>query len=67
MASYRRRGRVWYYRFVDGDGIPREIAGCPDRRATEDIARKAETEAARIRRDRSTRGTRLSVYTRPDL
>jgi integrase len=49
MASYRKKGKVWYYRFVDGDGIPREAAGCPDRRATEDIARKVETEAARIR------------------
>ena len=49
MAGLRKRGRVWYYRFVDADGIKRELPGCPDRRATEELARKAETEAAQIR------------------
>lgn len=49
MASYRKKGRTWYYRFVDADGVKRERPGCPDRRATEDMARKAETEAAQIR------------------
>jgi integrase len=49
MASLRKRGRVWYYRFVDADGVKRELPGCPDRRATEEFARKAETEAAQIR------------------
>ncbi len=49
MASYRKRGKVWYYRFVDADGVKREEKGCTDRRATEDLARKAESEAAKIK------------------
>jgi hypothetical protein len=49
MASLRKRGRVWYYRFVDADGVKREAKGCPDRRATEELARAAESEAAKIR------------------
>src|SRR5262245_51335852 len=49
MASLRKRGKIWYYRFIDADGIPRERKGCPDRRATEDMARQAETEAGRVR------------------
>jgi integrase len=49
MASLRKRGRVWYYRFTDADGVKREWPGCPDRRATEELARKAETEAAQVR------------------
>jgi integrase len=49
MASLRKRGRVWYYRFVDADGIKREVKGCPDRRATEEMSRRAESEAARFR------------------
>ena len=24
MASLRKRGKVWYYQFIDGDGIKRE-------------------------------------------
>jgi len=49
MASLRKRGKVWYYRWVDGDGVKREAAGCSDRRATEEMARTAEAEAAKIR------------------
>ncbi len=49
MASLRKRGKVWYYRFVDADGVKRTVKGCSDRRATEDMARDAETQAARIR------------------
>ena len=49
MASFRKRGKNWYYRFVDENGDKVELKGCPDRRATEELARKAETEAARIR------------------
>jgi hypothetical protein len=49
MASYRKRGNVWYYRFVDADGVKRERKGCSDKRVTEDLARNAESEAARIR------------------
>jgi hypothetical protein len=49
MASMRKKGRVWYYRFVDADGVKRERRGCSDRRATEELARAAEAEAAKIR------------------
>jgi integrase len=49
MASYRKRGRVWYYRVVDTDGVQREHRGCSDRRETEAMAAQAETEAARVR------------------
>jgi hypothetical protein len=49
MASLRKRGRVWYYRYVDGDGIKREAKGCRDRRVTEELARAAESEAAKVR------------------
>jgi integrase len=49
MASFRKHGKVWYYRFVDADGEKVERKGCSDRRVTEDIARDKESEAARIR------------------
>jgi integrase len=49
MASLRKRGKVWYYRYVDSDGVKREAKGCPDKRATEEMARAAEAEAARER------------------
>ncbi len=49
MASFRKHGKVWYYRFTDADGIKRETKGCTDRRATEELARDAETEAAKIK------------------
>src|SRR5262249_7847072 len=49
MASLRKHGSVWYYRFTDADGIKRERKGCTDRRVTEELARAAESEAAKIR------------------
>ena len=49
MGSVRKRGRTWYFRFVDADGVKRERKGCSDRRATEELARAAESEAAKIR------------------
>ena len=49
MASLRKRGKVWYYQFIDGEGIKRERRGCSDKRGTEEMARAAESEAARIR------------------
>jgi hypothetical protein len=49
MASLRRRGKVWYYRFTDADGIKREVKGCPDKRVTEEMARAAESEAAKVK------------------
>ena len=49
MASLRKRGKVWYFRHTDADGIKREEKGCPDKRTTEEMARQAENEAAKIR------------------
>jgi integrase len=49
MASLRKRGRVWYFRFVDADGVKHERKGCPDKRVTEEMAREAESVAARGR------------------
>jgi len=49
MASFRKRGKVWYYRYVDADGEKQEEKGCSDRRVTEEMAREAESNAARIR------------------
>jgi integrase len=49
MASYRKRGKNWYYAFIDADGRRVERKGCPDKRATEELARAAETEVARAR------------------
>ena len=49
MASFRKRGKVWYFRFVDADGTPKTRKGCTDRRATEELARDAESLAAKIR------------------
>src|SRR5271154_1045 len=49
MASFRKIGRNWFYRFTDGDGIQRERKGCPDRRETEGMAAAAEAEAANVR------------------
>jgi integrase len=49
MASLRKRGKVWYYRFTDADGVKVERKGCADKRATEGMAHAAETEAARLK------------------
>ncbi len=49
MASLRKRGKVWYFRFSDADGVKHERKGCTDRRMTEEMARAAESEAAKVR------------------
>jgi len=49
VSSVRKRGRVWYYRFVDADGVRHERKGCPDRRETESMAAAAQAEAAKVR------------------
>ena len=41
----KRPGASWYIAYVDERGIRRMIKGCPDKAATEAIARKLETEA----------------------
>ena len=49
MASFRKTGKNWYYRFTDAEGKQRERKGCPDRRMTESMAASAEAEATNIR------------------
>jgi integrase len=49
MASFRKRGRNWYFRYSDADGVKQEVKGCPDRRETERMAAVADLEASRIR------------------
>jgi site-specific recombinase XerD len=49
MASFRKRGKVWYYRFVDAEGVKRERKGSSDRRVTEELARNVESEVAKIK------------------
>jgi hypothetical protein len=49
MASLRKRGRLWYFTFVDHDGRKTERKGYTDKRATEDKANEAQTLARRIR------------------
>ncbi|HZW34904.1 MAG TPA: tyrosine-type recombinase/integrase, partial [Isosphaeraceae bacterium] len=44
-----KRGKVWYYRFTDANGKRVMRRGCTDKRATEEMARAAEIEAAKIR------------------
>jgi site-specific recombinase XerC len=44
-----KRGTCWYYRFIDADGVRRMRKGCADKRVTEEMLRKAETEAAAAR------------------
>ncbi len=49
MASLRKRGKHWYFRYVDADGAKRTVKGCSDKRATEEMARAAELAAARVK------------------
>ena len=49
MPSLRKRGRCWYYRYVDADGVKHERKGCPDRRETESMAAAAESDAAKVK------------------
>jgi hypothetical protein len=50
MASVRKRGRVYHYRFKDADGVWVSRAGLPSREATLKIALAAE-ERARMERE----------------
>ena len=38
MASFRKRGKTWYYRFTGIGGKQHERKGCTDRRETEAMA-----------------------------
>jgi hypothetical protein len=49
MSAFRKFGRVWYYRFTNEHGRRVERKGCADRRATEGLARAADSRVAKIR------------------
>jgi hypothetical protein len=49
MASVRKKGKVWYYRFTDADGVRHELPGCTDKRETEAMLADALAEKSRIR------------------
>jgi hypothetical protein len=44
MASLRKHGRVWYFRFTDASGRRVERKGCTDKRATQEMANAVEIE-----------------------
>src|SRR5689334_18477743 len=46
MADFRKRGRNWYYRFINSDGRRVERRGCPDLGMTKRMAHEAESRAA---------------------
>jgi integrase len=46
----KRPGAAWYIAFTDENGIRRTRKGCPDKAATEGMARKLESEAELRRR-----------------
>ena len=49
MASLRKRGKVWYFRYIDADGIQRERKGYADKRETERFAASFEVQAGRVK------------------
>ncbi len=49
MASLRKRGSIWYFRYTDADGVKQSRKGCSDKRTTEELARAAESEAAKVK------------------
>jgi hypothetical protein len=49
MASFRTRGKIWYFKYTDANGVKHEQRGCPDERVTKQMAASAEMEAAKIR------------------
>src|SRR3954467_11518076 len=46
----QRKGASWYIAYADQNGIRRTVKGCPDKTATEAMARKLESEADLRRR-----------------
>jgi hypothetical protein len=49
MASFRKKGRFWYYRFTDKNGQKVDRKGHWDLPTTRGIAATAETETTLIR------------------
>jgi integrase len=48
MASLRKRGTLWYYRFTDENGRKVERKGYTDRRATEQLAATVEQKVSLV-------------------
>ena len=46
----QRKGSSWYIAYTDENGVRRKVKGCPDKTATEAMARKLESEAELRRR-----------------
>jgi integrase len=46
----QRKGSSWYIAYADENGVRRTIKGCPDKAASEGMARKLESEAELRRR-----------------
>ena len=49
MASFRKKGKNWYWRSTEAAGARREHKGTPDRRVTEQLAAAHEAQQARIK------------------
>lgn len=47
--SIRKRGKNYYYSWTDANGKRREAVGCPDKRVTEEMQRKARSDAAQAK------------------
>jgi integrase len=54
-----KRGKCWYYRYIDADGVRRMRKGCSDRRVTEEMLRAAENAAAEARSNPKEAGYRV--------
>src|SRR3954449_2589924 len=46
----QRKGASWYFAYADENGVRRTVKGCPDKAATEAMARKLESESELRRR-----------------
>jgi hypothetical protein len=49
MASYRKIGRNWFFRFIDANGVQRERKACPGRHETEAMAAATELEVSKVK------------------
>jgi integrase len=49
MASFRQRGKIWFYRYTDEHGRQVEKKGYTGRRETEDLAKAVEREVLQIK------------------
>ena len=61
----KRPGASWYIAYADENGVRRTVKGCPDKTATEAMARKLESEADLRRGESSTPELIILPPTRP--